>query len=178
MWIPPLLTYRTSESVIGPPRAPPLPGPASCIVSPGWQPVYPAARSPCQWSASGQALLRGRPHTGKHTRHHGQGQGGDASEPSPAAGGRVAGGAGSCERAAQQLQYELEPASRIANEGHDAHSPSEPAEEALTSATAELNVAAFRGRGQPPVPHAPTPSQAIRRNRELQYMTPQEVMQL
>jgi hypothetical protein len=42
---PPLLTYRTSEPVIGPARTPPFAGLTSCIVSPGWQAVYPAARS-------------------------------------------------------------------------------------------------------------------------------------
>jgi hypothetical protein len=31
-------------------------GPADCIVSPGWQPVYPATRYPCQWSASTHTL--------------------------------------------------------------------------------------------------------------------------
>jgi hypothetical protein len=46
MWTPPLLTYRTSEPVIGPPQTPPSAGPASCIVSPRPQPVYPATRSP------------------------------------------------------------------------------------------------------------------------------------
>src|SRR5215216_542479 len=51
MWTLPLLTYRTSEPVIEPPRTPPFAGLASCIVSPEWPAVYRAARSPCQGAA-------------------------------------------------------------------------------------------------------------------------------
>jgi hypothetical protein len=119
MWTPPLLTYRTSEPVIGPPRTPPFAGPAACIVSPRRQAVYPAASSP---QTNGRPRVRrcsevvctprGEPTLWPRLR---------CSDPTPC------GWRPSCWRspgrtneAAQRPQYELEPRSRIANEWHQA----------------------------------------------------------